>query len=519
MTIFELVVNQLRQSAEVQIVAKDGDSNLVELVDGYLGLTNNIRVEGVIRIKTTQPLVSVTASLEGKIFTSNGDARKHSPYEAFGFLTLGPTEFYADDNTNNPQQHMWNTTLSRWDIPFVFPISWGGVHKIHESISASNPEWGFGARISYQIVVDVQIGTRVSKAPIHRNFEMIPYVKIVNSAYERLFLSTTRITCPVEIIRYTPAALKSILLSDNNCKIWSSETDIFSENEELGVGHNFEYNARLSSTIFGPGDKVKFEFQIRPKPLARVRISSVRVWLEEIQGVGITASTTSDGQRSQYNQQKNNQDAKKIDLTNLMSGTTLDRKYLAQELLVWKGTEDTEGEFWEAIQQLSFDVPSLAARIPTAKSIFDKKPLGINPSGQFANRIHIEHKFHIRIYAVTSRGESLPPFNLPAAVIQVTPYNVSEALAVVSKFPKLMEEVVRECKNPGIIRKLLSAAPLHLPKKMEPLEKQVSQISLNDTIVASDNDDKEDEKKDEDGDDNTGSETDCEESFVDAQES
>ncbi|KAJ3017958.1 UNVERIFIED_CONTAM: hypothetical protein HDU68_011393 [Siphonaria sp. JEL0065] len=478
MTIFNTLI-KLAQPADVQILPKEGS---LKLVDGYLGLTNTIRVQGVIRIKTNQPIVSVTASLHGKIFTSNGDARNHSPYEAFGFLNLGPDEVFgaeeaATDQKQQPQLDLWNEELGVWDIPFEFPISWGGVNKIHESISASNPEWGFGARISYEIEAVTQIGTRVNKTQLHRNLEMIPYIRLVNSAYERLFISSVKATCPVEIIKYSPVSLKSILLSEHNVKNWSSETDVFAENEDLGVGHNFDYSATLSSTVFGPGDKVKFEFRVRSKPSSRLRIDSVRVWLEEVQGVGISVGSKPDllGQRQQP------QERQGIDLSDLMSGTTLDRKYLAQDLLVWKGTEDEDGDFWKAFQQLSFDVPRLASRISKTSSFFEPKGFGINPSGHFANRIHIEHKFRVRINAVSSRGDPLPPFDLPAAIVQVTPFSTAEAEIVVSYFPKLAEEIVRESHDSKLIRRILACID-ESDRKMDKMEKQISQISLNETI-------------------------------------
>ncbi|KAJ3298360.1 hypothetical protein HDU79_010946 [Rhizoclosmatium sp. JEL0117] len=493
MTILDLV--NLTSPGQVEILPTPGSSSLIY---GYLGLSS-IRVEGIIRIRSSQPIVSVSASLDGKIFTSNGDARKHSPYEAFSFLTIGPDEVFADDGDQDARENLWNAELKVWDIPFKFPISWGGINKIHDSISASNPEWGFGARISYHVEAIVKVGTKFNKSSTYRQLELNPYFSMITSSYERFFMSTLKSKQPIQMIKYSPQTLKAIVQSGQNARYWSSESDLFGEHENVGVGHNFDYSAFLSSTVFGPGDKIKFEFRIRPKPKSRIKITSVRVSLEEVQGVGISADSLAANTSSQRQLQM---EGSPVDLVDLMSGTTLDRKYLSLDLLSWKGEETVDGEFWNAIQELTFEVPRLASGIPPPSSIFETKHYGINPSGQFANRVNIEHKFRIRVNAVSSRGDTLPPFDLPVAIVQVVAYSSFDAENLIMQFPQLLEEVVRESKDAELVRKLMTVAAKH------ELEKTDSKISLDETFVGSEVQYVENESGE--------SETECE--WVDAEE-
>ncbi|KAJ3120391.1 hypothetical protein HK100_012823 [Physocladia obscura] len=473
MTILSLVTSP---SAKIEINPKRGSSSLVS---GYFGLTNTVFVEGVICITTTVPpihVVSVLVALNGKIFTSNGDACKHSSYESHSFLVCGPDEVFGQDHENNQTKIMlmWNET-SGWEIPFSFQIKGSNMNKMHESISASNPEWGFGARITYNVTVTVKIGTMVQHTKIYRTLNTIPYTSALASAYERLYLTTITKEKPFEIVRYSPTSLKSILRNEMNKKNWSSESDTFDQDQDLGIGHNFEYEATLFSTVFGPGEVVKFEFRIRPKLRSRVKIESVRVWLEEIQGVGINIDAINSVAPSREPKpQKNNRkdQIKNEHLNNSTISTTLDRKYMIHDLLAWNGKETIEGDFWNAAQELSFEVPQLASKAPTNGSFFSKKFSGINPSGIFANRVHIEHKFRISVNAKSVTGISLPRFNLPAAIVQVTPFNCVQAMEVISHFPKFVEEVVRDSKNCSLVQTLL-----------KPFETQSSELSLDETIV------------------------------------
>ncbi|KAI8609908.1 hypothetical protein BC830DRAFT_793842 [Chytriomyces sp. MP71] len=433
---------------------------------GHLGLTNTVHIEGIIQIKTTRPILSVSVSVTGNIFTSNGDARKHSPYEAHTFLNLGPDEVFADLKDERAEigldflHKTFNRHLGAFEVPFSFPVTFGaGLNKMHESISASNPEWGFGARIAYTINATVLDGVCMKNSQLYRTLNSFTLAPWLASILESFFTTTTRITEPLEVLKYSPAAIKAMVSADKNCHRWSSETDVLGAKEELGVGHNFDYCAALSSSLFGPGDKVKIEFRVRPKPFSRVKITSVRVWVEEVQGVGIAVDSVLLSNMKKTSKTK--------ELAELMSDTTLDRKYLVKELLVWKGKETFEGEFWVADQQLTFEVPRLAAKIRNPASFFETKYYGVNPSGNFASRIHIEHKVRIRIFSVSSRGSTLPPFDLPAATVQVTSFNREEACALITSLPKMMNEYNEE------------------RGEKHRMAKQVSSISLDDTIVAS----------------------------------
>ncbi|TPX77027.1 hypothetical protein CcCBS67573_g01700 [Chytriomyces confervae] len=451
-------------------------------IRGHLGLTNVIFIEGIIRVQTTRPLLSVSVSVQGKIFTSNGDARKHSPYEAQTFLTIGPDELFADGKNDfdmaAPSEQSNDGKARVRNIPFCFPVKWGaGLNKMHDSICASNPEWGFGARIAYTINATVVDGTSMKPSYICRSLSSIPYASYITNTLEWICTSSTTTSEPLHVTKYTPSAIKAILQSPQNAFNWNSETDEFSQTQDLGVGHNFEYAASLFSTIFGPGETVKLEFRIRSKPESRVKISSVRVWLEEVQGVGISIDPKSLPNVRHATQA--------VDLAELMSDTSLDRKYLAKELLVWKGTETFEGEFWMADQQLTFEVPRLASKIRDPHSFFTKRHHGINPSGNFASRIHIEHKLRIRIFSESFRGDALPPFDLPPAIVQVTPFSLNEAMVIAKQLPKLMAEIETTAKRD--IRNNNNSNIISTTK----LIKQPSDVSLDGTVFQRDSDDEE----------------------------
>ncbi|KAJ3228865.1 hypothetical protein HDU81_005825 [Chytriomyces hyalinus] len=450
-------------------------SNLQDgFIRGHLGLTNAIFIEGIIRVQTTRPLLSVSVSVQGKIFTSNGDARKHSPYEAQTFLTIGPDELFADGKNDfdaAPFSEQSGEKARMRNIPFCFPVKWGaGLNKMHDSICASNPEWGFGARIAYTINATVVDGTSMKPSYFCRSLSSIPYASYITNTLEWICTSSTTTSEPLHVTKYTPSAIKAILQSPQNAFNWNSETDEFSQTEDLGVGHNFEYAASLFSTIFGPGETVKLEFRIRSKPESRVKISSVRVWLEEVQGVGISIDPKSLPNVRHATQA--------VDLAELMSDTSLDRKYLAKELLVWKGTESFEGEFWMADQQLTFEVPRLASKVREPPSFFTKRHHGINPSGNFASRIHIEHKLRIRIFSESFRGDALPPFDLPPAVVQVTPFSLQEAMVIAKQLPKLMAEIETNAKRDIRISN----------QSTTKLIKQPSDVSLDGTVFQRDSD-------------------------------
>ncbi|KAJ3072943.1 hypothetical protein HDU98_002588 [Podochytrium sp. JEL0797] len=482
-------------TTQVQILTTNESETLI--TGGYIGLSNTIHIQGLIRIKTPLPLVTVSATLQGSIITSNGDARRHSPYESFRFLTLGPqTVFSIEDDAT--QTNATNPEPGVWLIPFSFPLS-SSTNKLHTSIHASNPEWGFGARIAYRVEAVVQVGTRVTRSQLSRSLEtMIPYAHLLFSAYESLFLNTLTSHRPLVVTKHHPTALKSILQASDSSHpsqhTWSSETDVFEDHQNLGTGYNLEYTATLTSTVFGPTDRVEFTFQMRAKPGTRTRIDSVRVWLEEVQGVGIsveamkTNASVAAVRRSCGN--KPEAVGGGMDFADLMEGTTLDRKYLGVELLVWEGREAEEGDFWNATQQLKFDVPRLASSIPTPTSMFATKHSGINPSGTFANRICIDHKFRIRVTTVTSRGDPLPAFELPPKTVQVTPFNILEAEFIVSSVPTLLREVVRDSKNASLVRRLLAKSEDEYCSSV--LEKRESSVSLDETVVDADESEVED---------------------------
>ncbi|KAJ3395310.1 hypothetical protein HDU84_000077 [Entophlyctis sp. JEL0112] len=401
---------------DVSIHPRDGRASLIS---GHPGLSSVARVEGCIRVRGAPrcrrpvPPRAVSAKFVGSIFSSSGDARRHSPYEAHRFLTVGPDVLFSSDlpDASFPSTSFWNENLWLWEIPFMFPISWtAGASKIHESISASNPEWGFGARIEYKIIVTVKTDSTGIGTPA-----IFSFPRYWRSFFDFIYPSSSTIEFPVQIMKYDPELLKTILWQKDNpksCVTWCSESDAFEEEISLKVRRHFQYAATLFSAVFGPGDTVRFEFRVRAKQSSRLKIDSVKVWLEEIQGVGICMDSK-----------------KKEDIRNSKEGHVNpnteedhDRRCLVLELLSWNGSEDFDGDFWQAVQQA---------------------------------------------------------FDLPPANVTVTPYNASEAVEIVSCYPALASEIVRESKDRALVRKLMESC----------LDRQTSQMSLDETIVEPDSTD------------------------------
>jgi hypothetical protein len=491
-----------RTNAFVQILPLEGHDSLIH---GYWGLGEPVKIEGRVRITPKQKgftesndilggvylnLLSVQVGFTGKVFTSNGDARKHSPYEAHTFISVGPEEVYAiskntsssdldmteeqsssvnqdggkwsqkgpeamkDDDKQkkneadgvNQYLHDKDSTSSRHpnaprDIFFSFPISWGRGDRLHPSLMAGDPEWGFGARIAYNLSAavkyipvsdrsvidvitldDVEVSTaateeetvkdsritskdKESTNSANSQVQVPPLTKsnstsasssshnipqpLTPAAYHKaqkdyqklmtynkwslaaaqgwlqhqwteLWISTDQISKPFTLIRHTPANLIRATRNPPENHEWNSDTDDAPTDAfEARVRAMVEYQASVYPTTFGPGDNVVVQFKIRPKPSHRskLKLKNVKIWVEEIQGVGIdiesqrgsTGKPKQPGSSPSKEQEEDDAEKEKVlgELAQIMAGTTLGRKWMAVEVMKWEGAEEHANEFWE----------------------------------------------------------------------------------------------------------------------------------------------------------------------------
>ncbi|KAJ3329071.1 hypothetical protein HDU76_008713 [Blyttiomyces sp. JEL0837] len=562
---------------------------------GYWGLGEPVFVKGRVRIRSPKPsssslssypkissanyndtlgrLLSVRISIAGKIFTSNGDARKHSPYEASTFFDMGPEEFYAsplpdraiDDGVqdgdvpnasqdtlpDDPQsslarvsEHLESqrltttmklrrqnqdskrqyfdggaeqTTLAEFErerksrsekessgddagsyseIYWSFMISDGtGIaEKLHPSLSASDPEWGFGARISYEISASVKFSCHyefvdwmaalftastpatLTHGELIRRFNktqqetpllvsianmfasppsLIPAatqaLSYLTSTIHKAQIRTIKSTKPLTLIRFTPSSLTRAIQNPKTSplepKRWSSRFDEpptdLSERQSASM---IQYEVEIPYTTFGPGDIVPVIFRVKPKPGSHVKMTSFRVWIEELQGVGLEiqrrgSKMNGNGNGKEIVSGQNTKSEKYLDeLAEMMEATTLGRNWMAVEIAAWEGKERTCGEYWTS-REIYLQIPPLAAQFPYS-GIFGPKYKGINPSGRFANRVQIEHKVKARIGLQTSNGSSLPSVNLAPTTVFVNSFGKTRAEEVIESIPKLCRDIL-----------------------------------------------------------------------------
>ncbi|KAJ3162550.1 hypothetical protein HK101_000731 [Irineochytrium annulatum] len=499
-------------------------------IHGYWGLGESICIRGILRIRSDceQPvdcapcfvLHNVQMTLEGRMFTSNGDARKHSPYESHTFLTIGPEDCVTDwpvvvdgveveraldseveEKTQSAKekdgQERWEQEEKKqkkkgrqivtWEqedkmetsgkagsnagrvvrilqdgtveVPFRFPISWESGSKLHASLLASDPEWGFGARVAYKLKANVRVTEgaplelmteriaerKKGKAVVSTSFLDLavdplppPYPPTFNvTGLWRFFteylsnVGRTSITAerPLVLIRHSPAALLRHMKT-TDVRAWSSRTDEPPESPgDANVVALLDYAFSFGPTTFGPGDDVVLKCRCRPKAGSRLKVSGISFWMEEVQGVGIELR----------HPKVDADDAKALgELEELMAETTLGRKYIIEEILRWEGKAESDGYF-STEREIRMRIPPLRVNLP-APTWLGLRYRGINPSGRFAHRVQIDHKIHIKINLCTMKGVPLPSLKLTPHEIFVNGYNLEEAERIVNQIPRLRRQ-------------------------------------------------------------------------------
>ncbi|KAJ3094410.1 hypothetical protein HDU97_008113 [Phlyctochytrium planicorne] len=477
------------------------------LIQGHWGLDAVITFVGLIRIipeaslKPLPPpfhLETIAVSIEGKIFTSNGDARKHSPYEAFTFLKLGPIDLLSENPSREllPVRYQSGgrrfevvlpppTTLENGivEIPFRFPVTVmaSGGKRLYPSLEASNPEWGFGARIEYKVKASVTYlegyvarilnvdgydmedetkddkeTTEENTSSKHKKLSTLSRIGSTTAAaaaaaaaaaqtkaslfsftslksnLRNLFTSSVTVERDINLVSYTPASLIRALRTEGS-KIWSSVTDAPPDSPmEASIAAMMEYQVKAWPLTVGPGDDIHFSFWVRPKTGFKVKVGLVRITLEELQGVGVDLGDSGDAEKTRL----------LGELTQMMADTTLGRKWMSKLVMGWEGKESIVGEFWKE-QQITLTIPPLMNSLPP-QTFFGRTRIGINPSGKFANRIQIEHKLNIQIDIIISPDQPPISLRLSPESLFINAFDSKEAKDLISTVPGLSRQLEME---------------------------------------------------------------------------
>ncbi|KAJ3216346.1 hypothetical protein HDU67_009610 [Dinochytrium kinnereticum] len=443
------------------------------LIHGHWGLDAVITFAGIVRVSPEAPahspaqrfkLQNVIISLEGRIFSSNGDARKHSPYEAFTFLSLGPIDFYADHTSISrdllPQRYQQDSAFhvplppvtttedGSVEVPFRFPVIMNGKTKLHPSLEASNPEYGFGARIEYKVKASVNYiegslspylsaedGINGQVQAVSSMRKSLPIFSQENWRHmlKSLFTSSIVAERNLTLIRYTPACLVRAMRTSEK-KTWCSRTDVPPDTPfEASIVAMMNYDFSISPLVLGPGDVLTVKFKIKPKAGSKLKVVGVKILVDELQGVGVELK----------NPEADEEKLKLLgELAQMMADTTLGRKWMSKSVMGWEGKETHVGEFWKE-QEVSLPVPPLIMTLKP-QDFFAPTRIGVNPSGRFANRVQIEHKVNISIDVIIAPQQTPLTFKLSEETIFINGFSKYEAEDIVSKVPGLRRQLEEE---------------------------------------------------------------------------
>ncbi|KAJ3417621.1 hypothetical protein HDV05_000078 [Chytridiales sp. JEL 0842] len=541
----------------VDILPLEGNTSLLT---GRWGLGEPVRLEGRVRITPSAKgytedeaayahvnLLSVKVGLTGKVFTSNGDARKHSPYEAHTFISMGPDEFYAegDDSDdecshdrsgkgkaakrqkgkngleadNNKKAAPKTDSVSTVsdpktslegenniiesnshpnkprDILFSFSLSSGSNDRLHPSIMAGNPEWGFGARIEYNVSATVKMVpvsnpkllaeefNKSSKAatdapPIltpeayrkqqkaftlqymHNKWSLKGITSWLNYQWSEFWITTAKVDRPFTLLRYTPANLLRATRVPPDMRRWSSEMDPEPlDHADAVLASKISYEAVAYPMTFGPGDNVVVKFKVRANQGSKLKLSKVKISVEEIQGVGIDLDSQKSKARppgiptsSKGNAEAEEEKEDEVlgELAQIVAGTTLGRKWMAVEVMRWEGVEENPLDFWET-KEVMLRTPCTSTDLPPS-TFFGPMYIGINPSGRFANRVQVDHKLKIRFEFVNTETNVTSYFCLDPSPVHVNGFGIDEAREIVASVPRLQKELEEEEKRAALAR-------------------------------------------------------------------
>ncbi|KAJ1550905.1 hypothetical protein HK405_015621 [Cladochytrium tenue] len=138
---------------------------------------------------------------------------------------------------------------------------------------------------------------------------------------------------------------------------------------------------------------------------------------------------------------RNNDDRR---LRGLLRATRLGRKFLVVRVAQWVRDEAADGEF-DVPQRILLRIPALAAARPRPASLLRLLPAGlaaaggpgVNPSGHYADRVHIEHRLLIQFeYVATgATAGAAPP--LP---VTLHGFDAAAARRAAARVPRLARD-------------------------------------------------------------------------------